>query len=323
MATFARTKKQKTMNSNGRNELSISFDNIKQYGKSEYADGDIVISDNICDMPGWLTKDSVIRIDMVMFLICERGKAQVTIRGKQVEVHQKEMLCCGPNTRVEDCMISPDFKAVALCMTTAIIKSIIQTDKHALNLYYSLFSNPVIKLKEDNSPLTEYYSKLLEYRISHSKERYNKEVMTALITAALYDLLSELTEPSTQIGTDRELVTQGDLLFKRFIELLDKTEPKQRSVSYYARQLCVTPKYLSTTVRQVSGRTALKWITESVINDIRRQLSYTELSIKEIADRMMFPNLSFFGKYVKQHLGASPTECRRQIGRAASERKAQ
>lgn len=56
-------------------------------------------------------------------------------------------------------------------------------------------------------------------------------------------------------------------------------------------------------VRQVSGRTALKWITESVINDIRRYLSYPELSIKEITDRMMFPNLSFFGKYVKQYLG--------------------
>lgn len=233
------------------------------------------------------------------------------------------MFCCGPNTQIEDCMISPDFKAKAFFMSKAIIRSIIQSDKYTLNQYYNLSSNPVVKIDENLQPLLNYYYDLFKFRISHQKERYNKEVMTALVTAALYELLGELDEPLTQIGTDSRLVTQGDILFKRFIELLNQTNPKQRSVSYYAKQLCVTPKYLSTTVRQVSGRTALKWITESVINDIRRYLSYTELSIKEIAEGMMFPNLSFFGKYVKQHLGVSPTEYRRQIGRAASERKAQ
>lgn len=306
-----------------RKEWQLSIDNINEEGKADYADGDIVISDNIRDMPEWLTKDSVIKIDMVMFLLCESGKAQVMISGKRVEVHQGEMFCCGPNTHIEDIMISTDFKAVSIFMSTAIIKSIIQTDKYAWNQYYSLRSNPIVKLSKNIHPLLNYYYDLLKYRISHPKERYNKKAMTALITAALYDLLSELDEPAMQIGTDSELVTQGDILFKRFVELISQTEPKQRSVSYYAKQLCVTPKYLSTTVKQASGRTALKWITESVINDIRHYLSYTELSIKEIADRMMFPNLSFFGKYVKQHLGVSPTEYRRQIGRAASERKAE
>lgn len=53
-------------------------------------------------------------------------------------------------------------------------------------------------------------------------------MMTALITAALYDLLGNLAEPAMQNDTDSELVTQGYIFFKRFIELLNQTEPKQR-----------------------------------------------------------------------------------------------
>lgn len=75
------------MNRNGQNEWTMSIDNIQQYGKADYADGDIVIFDSDSSMPEWLTKDSVIRIDMIMFMYCDRGKAQVRVRSKLVDVH--------------------------------------------------------------------------------------------------------------------------------------------------------------------------------------------------------------------------------------------
>ena len=35
-------------------------------------------------------------------------------------------------------------------------------------------------------------------------------------------------------------------------------------------------------------------------------------SIKEIANELDFPNTSFFGKYVREHLGQTPMEYRRK-----------
>jgi AraC-like DNA-binding protein len=81
-------------------------------------------------------------------------------------------------------------------------------------------------------------------------------------------------------------------------------------VSYYASHLNITPKYLSTVCKQVSGKSPTRWITESVIDDIYQQLRSTDLSVKEISHKMGFPNSSFFGQYFKEESGMTPLEYR-------------
>ncbi len=60
-------------------------------------------------------------------------------------------------------------------------------------------------------------------------------------------------------------------------------------------------------------RTAFDLINEAVLTDVRYQLKYSQKSIKEIADYLDFPNISFFGKFVRRHVGCSPKEYRRRL----------
>ena len=107
--------------------------------------------------------------------------------------------------------------------------------------------------------------------------------------------------------------TDQDALWENCtLDLLACTEVKKRSISYYAGKLCVTPKYLSTVCKKVSGKTAFEWINDYVVEDIKYFLKYSNKSIKEISEHQDFPNISFFGKYVKTHLGTSPTDYRKQ-----------
>jgi len=48
------------------------------------------------------------------------------------------------------------------------------------------------------------------------------------------------------------------------------------------------------------------------VGTIRQQLRYSNKTIKEICNELDFPNLSFFGKFVREHMGMSPTEYRQQ-----------
>jgi AraC-like DNA-binding protein len=41
-------------------------------------------------------------------------------------------------------------------------------------------------------------------------------------------------------------------------------------------------------------------------------LGFTNISIKEIADKLNFPTQTFFGKYFKQYVGISPKEYRKR-----------
>ena len=85
----------------------------------------------------------------------------------------------------------------------------------------------------------------------------------------------------------------------------------ERRVSWYGEQLCITPKYLSETVKQVSRRTPNEWIDYFVVLEIRVLLKSSTLSIKEIAESLHFPNQSFLGKFFKEHVGVSPSKYRR------------
>ena len=62
--------------------------------------------------------------------------------------------------------------------------------------------------------------------------------------------------------------------------------------------------------KQHSGKTALQWIEEYTIADIDYYICNTDKSMNEICNIHGFPNASFFGKYVREHLGMTPLEYR-------------
>ena len=150
---------------------------------------------------------------------------------------------------------------------------------------------------------------LLRYRYENPTENYNTDIVNAILQAMLYEMMNLIGR--TAKPEDSHIIRQGERLFKKFMELLVNDKVRSRSVSNYSERLCVTSKYLSAVCKQLTGRTASSWINEFVIKDVVRQLCYTDLSIKEISLRLGFPNVSFFGKYVKNQLGMSPSEYRK------------
>jgi len=104
---------------------------------------------------------------------------------------------------------------------------------------------------------------------------------------------------------------RGKVLYDRFMDLLFEVSPVKRSVTFYAEKLCVTPKYLSSIVKEYSGKTACEMIREKTLNEMTYRLRYTTETVKEIAFQLDFPNLSFFGKFFKSFMGMSPMKYRK------------
>ena len=96
------------------------------------------------------------------------------------------------------------------------------------------------------------------------------------------------------------------------MELLQIYHKEQRSVGFYAEKMHITPKYMSSMMKQISGRSAAEWIDEYVILEAKNLLKYSGMSIQEITYFLNFSTQSFFGKYFKQHTGMSPSQYRMQ-----------
>ena len=169
----------------------------------------------------------------------------------------------------------------------------------------------IVQVSEESLNMFWLYGSVLMEKIKMKHSPFYKEIISSIVKAALYELLANVKCESVSYGNG--LTKQREVLFKRFIELLSTIRVKPRNVSWYAEQLCVTPKYLSTVCKQVSGKTAFDWINEYVVVDIRYWLKNTNKTVKEIAGILEFPNISFFGKYCRARFGVSPTELRKQL----------
>ena len=114
---------------------------------------------------------------------------------------------------------------------------------------------------------------------------------------------------SVSVNAESNYVHQSrnEYLFARFMELVSTYLSVERSISFYASKLCISPKYLTSVVKQVSGKTPTTLIREKVMDEIKYKLCCTQSTIKEIAYGLNFPNLSFFGKYFKAETGVSPS----------------
>ena len=98
--------------------------------------------------------------------------------------------------------------------------------------------------------------------------------------------------------------------FQKYQELLSHSKTLQNSVAYYATLLNTTPQNLNTICRKAVGQTAAIVLANFIVNESKRLLSYTDLSVTEIATILNFKDNSHFTKYFKRHTGHTPAAFR-------------
>ena len=137
-----------------------------------------------------------------------------------------------------------------------------------------------------------------------------REMITSFLRTMLLMICEGLIQHKEMNTSDDASTTHDKDLFNKFLQLLAQQDQKRQQVSYYADKLNISPKYLSTVCKKVSGKNPMRWITEYVMQDCYALLKSTDLSIKEISNRMGFPNSSFFGQYFREQAGMTPMEYR-------------
>ena len=275
---------------------------------------DLIISDNMDEV--YMAKESISSSFIAFY--CEKGALQFSIEGKMYHAQEGDLVACTPRNIIGLYMRSPDLQGKVICMGKSLydetLPGVFHVDPNWWGKFLYLRQNPVIHATEFQSKLFLAYFNLLKTYMEDSDNPYRQRIIKITSQAAAVEILhvldnwthleGNLTDPSKQEAS------QKDLLFQRFITLLSRPANTEREVRAYAEQLLVTPKYLSAVCKEKSGRTAMDWITESTVAQIKYYLLQTDLTVKEIAFKLDFPDVSFFCKYVKKHLGLAPLEYR-------------
>jgi len=265
-----------------------------------YFDNDIMFVDSIQQF----TEVSHAHVSMNTIVICTQGKVQGVMNGKPMELHKNQVAIFPKNITASDVMVSPDFNMKGMFLTNRILQSFLREKMNVWNEMMFIHRQYIATVDDEKIASYTQFCDMLAKSIEHGRENpYFTDIMQSMLRSAILAICGAMKMAMPAASND---ISSADSYFQRFMDLLQSTKTKHRMVEDYASSLCISPKYLTAICKKKSGKTANEWITEHVVEDIRYYLKQTDLSIKQICDRMGFPNTSFFCKYVKDHFNMTP-----------------
>jgi len=166
---------------------------------------------------------------------------------------------------------------------------------------------PVLELTDDQVTILQHYFAIIGELSTRKTQPHWKDIVRNQIESLIYEVDAIYESGATQV---QKRFSRKEELSHRFHNLLNRHFREQRSVSFYASELNVTAKYLSTAVKEVSGRTAGDAIDDIVVMEAKVLLKNTQLSIVEVSDQLHFNDQFFFSQYFKKRTGLSPSDYR-------------
>ncbi|MEZ2443278.1 helix-turn-helix domain-containing protein [Chitinophaga sp. RCC_12] len=250
------------------------------------------------------------RSDFTTILLVKKGKITGALNREEFTMSTNSLLLASPSSNKK--MISIDKTAVVsvLSFTLDFLVAIgMPPAKMELYDYFTTRYSPHWRLnKEDALTISEHLNQL-SVRADNllHKAPFAKELLHHTFFLLLYELASLSTKYQEQKASN---ISRKESLVISFTNLVQLQFRHQRNLQQYAEQLFVTPKYLTETVKEMTGKNAGEVIDDFVMLEAKLLLDDPKLSISQVAELLHFSDQSFFGKFFKRHTGYSPKEFR-------------
>ncbi|WP_196887698.1 helix-turn-helix domain-containing protein [Aureivirga sp. CE67] len=134
---------------------------------------------------------------------------------------------------------------------------------------------------------------------------------------AKYDMLQAYLKQfiilSVRIKKENHILKEDNetKLFKDFSLLVEQNFRKLHSVTEYANRLGLSPKSITKHFQKIGTETPSDYIKNRIILEAKRQLLYSDSTIKEIAFDLGFNDPAYFSRFFAKAVGKSPVQFRK------------
>ena len=248
------------------------------------------------------------RLNALIIGVGTEGETSLTSNLQEFRLKKDSLFIFSPK-HILQVQSNNRFKAHLIVIAPDFLKRINIDTKRMMPLFLQFGSLPCMELTQAESQSLRSFISMVEQELKGSETDFSSEIIGGLIAATIYKVGDILTHYLTEHPeVDSPIHNRAEEYFRQFTELLGEHYKHERSVGFYARQLCITPKYLTTLIKRISGKSVSEWIDSYVILEAKTLLKYSNMSVQEIAYYLNFPNQSFFGSYFKRNAGMSPSQ---------------
>ena len=192
---------------------------------------------------------------------CRSGKAHIEIDLQAYEVTENTQLLLLPGSIFNCTCASHDFTVSYIVFSDTLFREI--TSRLDPSFFHFLKEHPCIVIPEERVKPFIGLSLVMKDLYEDRDNSFRIQIFKNFIQNFILDFYDKTQHLFLQKKT--EGINRQEEIFKRFIQLIHKHCTTQREVSFYAAELFITPRYLSTIVQNVSGNTAKSIIDRHVI----------------------------------------------------------
>jgi AraC-like DNA-binding protein len=244
------------------------------------------------------------------YTIVLKGWMTMLYNGREVRCAKDDIIIYTPGITISVLAISDDYRGVCLVADKDFVFES-PTMRDAIRAAYLPaveLSEPRLTLAEDDiQHLMELMGIIRRYLLSPDHPFRSESLRT---TYGLF--LLELTAIQERTIQDRRFPKRIEELFFDFLRLVPVHFAEHHDVAFYASRLCITPRYLSQIVREVSGRTVVDYISQMLLMEASYLLQQTSLPIVEIAYRLHFSETASFTRFFTRMKAMTPREYRKR-----------
>ena len=248
------------------------------------------------------------RINAFIIGVGTEGESSGLVNLQEFTIKKDTMFIFAPNSILQAQSVG-GMKAHVIAVSCDFMKRINIDTKHLLPLLLQFSCYPCLKISHEECQALRNFITLIEQETKGPESEFSAEIIGGLIAGTIYkigEILQRYLAEHPELENSSH--NRANEYFRQFMQLLSQHYKQERSVGFYARQMCITPKYLTTLIKRISGRSGSEWIDNFVILEAKTLLKYSTMSVQEIAYYLNFPNQSFFGSYFKRNTGMSPSQ---------------
>lgn len=170
--------------------------------------------------------------------------------------------------------------------------------------FFSPFNTPSLYLSNETAGLFIDIINKIQYEHDHYGV-FSKEIIKNYLNVLFLKAKQYYHNPRMLPSLNRETE-----IFHSFESLIQKHYTELNTVKQYADKMHISSKYLSETVKKISGSSALQRIHKAQLNHASAQLLHSGKSISEIAYELNFVNPDYFSVFFKRLTGKTPSQFR-------------
>jgi AraC-like DNA-binding protein len=263
--------------------------------------------DNEHDTTGERMRKHPVRLSFSIAIFCLEGNIKFRLNLNEFSLGKNDILLIRKGMIGEFLGASVDCRVAAMAWNDNYFQINDKVDA-SITLQQILRTNPVCHLGEKafNECLTIY--RLLKEKIQETDNSFRRGAVMGYMQVITYNAYHYLLSNPNAATMPTGGKVRHQEIYNQFIREVQENYVRERAISFYADRLCVTPKYLSQVVKQISGRLAGEWISDYVILEAKALINSHKYTMQQISDMLNFANQSFFAKYFKEKVGCSPSK---------------